>query len=112
MKSKIGGHAITLLNSTYKFYSAILADRIKSTLNKLIHLDQKGFIENRFIRENIRITYDMIDNCKQKNIKGLIVLVDFGSVNERPLRVATVAYYNIIITCDVIKTVKSLISLI
>ena len=34
------------------------------------------------------------------------------SVNERPLRVATVAYYNIIITCDVIKTVKSLISLI
>ena len=65
------------MNSTYKFYSAILADRIKSTLNKLIHLDQKGFIENRFIGENIRITYDTIDNCKQKNIKGLIVLVDF-----------------------------------
>ena len=68
---------ITLLNSTYKFYSAILADRIKLTLNKLIHSDQKGFITGRFIGENIRQTYDMINYCKENKIKGLIVLIDY-----------------------------------
>ena len=68
---------ITLLNSTYKFYSAILADRIKKTLNKLIHSDQKGFIKGRFIGENIRQTYDMIHYCNENKIKGLIVLIDF-----------------------------------
>ena len=68
---------ITLLNSTYKFYSAILADRIKLTLNKLIHSDQKGFITGRFIGENIRQTYDMINYCKENKLKGLIVLIDF-----------------------------------
>ena len=68
---------ITLLNSTYKFYSSILAERIKSTLNKLIHPDQKGFIKDRFIGENIRLTYDMIEYCKENKTKGLIVLIDF-----------------------------------
>ena len=68
---------ITLLNSTYKFYSSILAERIRSTLNNLIHTDQKGFIKNRFIGENIRLTYDMINFCNEYKIKGLIVLVDF-----------------------------------
>ena len=69
--------SITLLNSTYKFYSSILAERIRSTLNKLIHTYQKGFIKNRFIGENIRLTYDMINFCNEYEIKGLIVLVDF-----------------------------------
>ena len=68
---------ITLLNSTYKLYSAILADRIKITLNKLIHPDQKGFIKGRFIGENVRQTFDMINYCNENKIKGLIVLIDF-----------------------------------
>ena len=42
---------ITLLNSIYKFYSSILSERIKPTLTKLIHTDQKGFINGRFIGE-------------------------------------------------------------
>ena len=68
---------ITLMNSTYKSYSAIFADRIKLTLNKLIHPNQKGFIKDRFIGENIRQTYDMINYCKLNKIKGLIALIDF-----------------------------------
>ena len=39
---------ITLLNSIYKFYSGILAERIKLILPKIIHQDQKGFINGRF----------------------------------------------------------------
>ena len=68
---------ITLLNSIYKFYSSILAERIKIVLPKLIHTDQKGFINGRFIGENTRLIYDIIHECSQQNSKGLIVLIDF-----------------------------------
>ena len=68
---------ITLLNSIYKFYSGILAERIKKILPKLIHLDQKGFINGRFIEENTRITSDIINECNSQKINGLIILIDF-----------------------------------
>ena len=56
---------ITLLNSIYKFYSGILAERIKKILPKLTHVDQKGFVNGRFIGENIRITFDIINECNR-----------------------------------------------
>ena len=68
---------ITLLNSIYKFYSGILAERIKVILPKIIHYDQKGFIKGRFIGENTRLTYDLIEECNRKKIKGIIMLIDF-----------------------------------
>ena len=68
---------ITLLNSIYKFYSDILAERIKLILPKLIHPDQKGFVNGRFIGENSRLTYDIINDCEIQNSKGLIILIDF-----------------------------------
>ena len=55
---------ITLLNSIYKFYLGILAERIKNILPKLIHVDQKGFINGTFIGENTRITLDIMNECK------------------------------------------------
>ena len=76
---------ITLLNSTYKLSSAILANCLKQDLNKLIYTDQKGFVKDRFIGENIRLTYDIIDHCNKNKINGLIVLIDyekaFDSIN-------------------------------
>ena len=66
----------TLLNSIYKFYSGILAERIKQLLPKLIHVDQKGFINGRFIGENTRLNYDIINECESQNLKGLIILID------------------------------------
>ena len=68
---------ITLLNSIYKFHSGILAERIKQLLPKLIHVDQKGFINGRFIGENTRLTYDIIKECESHNSKGLIILINF-----------------------------------
>ena len=43
----------------------------------IIHIDQKGFIKGRFIGENTRLTYDIIEECNSKNIDGLIILIDF-----------------------------------
>ena len=69
---------ITLLSSIYKFYSAILAERLKIILPKLKHSHQKGFINGRFIGENTRLINDIIDECSYQNSKNLIVLIDFG----------------------------------
>ena len=68
---------ITLLNSIYKFYSGILAERIKNFLPKIINVDQKGFINGRFIGENTRLTYDIIVQCIRQKIPGLIIIIDF-----------------------------------
>ena len=68
---------ITVLSSIYKFYSSLLAERIKKKLPKLIHPDQKGFINGRFIGENTRLTFDIINECNFENEKGLILLLDF-----------------------------------
>ena len=58
---------ITWLSSIYKFYSGILAERIKSILPKIIHQDQKVFINGRFIGENTCLIYDIIQECEIKN---------------------------------------------
>ena len=46
---------ISLLNVVYKLASAVIANRIKTVLDKIICEEQKGFISGRFIGENIRI---------------------------------------------------------
>ena len=68
---------ITLLNSIDKFYSSTIADRIKIILPKIIHTDQKGFIKGRFIGENTRLTYNIIEECNKRKIDGLIIVINF-----------------------------------
>ena len=68
---------ITLLNSTYKIFSGMLAERIKSTLEDIVHNDQKGFVQNRFIGENIRLIHDIMTECELENKQGILILVDF-----------------------------------
>ena len=68
---------ITLLNSIYKYFSSIIAERLKHILPKLIHSNQTGFINGRFIGENTRLTYYIITECNLQNSKGLILLIDF-----------------------------------
>ena len=46
-----------MLNVLYKMASAAIANRLKLTLDNLIHVHQKGFISRRFIGENIRLIY-------------------------------------------------------
>ena len=68
---------ITLLNSIYKFYSGIWANRIKKHLTKLIGESQTGFVQNRFIGENTRLTLDILNEAKFENTSGLLILIDF-----------------------------------
>ena len=100
---------ITLLNSIYKFYSTIIAERIKLNLDYLIIQDQKGFVRGRFIRENIRQTYDIINEAQLDNIEGLIVLVDFEKAfDSLAWDFILTSLKNFNFSSDTIKWVKSL----
>ena len=57
--------------------SAVIANRLKTVLNKLISEEQKGFISGRFIGENVRIIYDVLFETKRQEIPGLILSIDF-----------------------------------
>lgn len=68
---------LTLLDLVYKIASGSIANRIKSVINKLISKDQTGFIKGRYIGENIRLIYDLMNYTEQNNIQGLLLLIDF-----------------------------------
>ena len=68
---------ISLLNTIYKIASGAIANRIKTTLNKLINNDQTGFIAGRYVGENTRILYDIMHYAEVNNLPGLLLLVDF-----------------------------------
>ena len=68
---------ISLLNCVYKIASGVIAARIKSTLHKLIHSDQTRFIAGRYIGENTRLIYDIMQYTEENNIPGLLLSVDF-----------------------------------
>jgi hypothetical protein len=66
-----------LLNTIYKIWSECIANWIKIYLDKLINNDQTGFIKGRFIGENVRLIYDIMQYTEENNISGLLLLVDF-----------------------------------
>ena len=69
---------LTLLNSIYKFYSSMVANRLKLILPSVINEDQTGFISGRFIGENTRMIYDTIHYCEEENKKSLLLVLDFS----------------------------------
>ena len=68
---------ISLLNTTYKVFSGITANRLKAVLNTLIHENQKGFLSGHFICENTRLMYDIISQTEVQDKPGMVLLLDF-----------------------------------
>ena len=68
---------ISLLNVIYKLASSVIANRLKTILDQVVHEDQKGFISGRFIGENIRLIHDILYETKNQNIPGLLLSIDF-----------------------------------
>ena len=54
-----------------------IAERLKCVLPGIINEDQTGFISGRFIGENIRLLYDVIDYAVKNAIPGMLLLIDF-----------------------------------
>ena len=71
---------ISLMNNDTKIISKVLALRVKKVLPDIIHTDQKGCIEGRFIGQNIRLVQDIINEMDDDNI---ILLLDQQKAFDR-----------------------------
>ena len=61
--------SITLLNCDYKIAAKAIANRLKRVIPKLVNSDQTGFIKGRFIGENIRLIYSVINFAGAKKFQ-------------------------------------------
>ena len=68
---------ITLLNVIYKLASGCIAERIKIVLDKLISKEQKGFMSGRYVGENTRLLYDILQITDKLDIPGVLLIIDF-----------------------------------
>ena len=77
-KSNLGNwRPVTLLNTLYKLISAIIANKIKKVLPRIIGHEQKGFVDGRNISDAIRGVYDTIDYANNNNRRGVMLAIDF-----------------------------------
>ena len=68
---------ISLLNVDYKIATKAIANRIKLILPSIIHCSQTGFVAGRYIGENIRLLFDVIEYTEDNEIPGLLFFTDF-----------------------------------
>ena len=62
-KSLKNWRPITLLSTLYKLISSVINNRFRRVLPKIIHQDQKGFVDGRYMGEVTRTIYDAIDDA-------------------------------------------------
>ena len=74
---------ISLLTVDFKIYSKALANRIKQVLPSIISEDQSGFVAGRNITTNIMKALTIQEYCKEENIPGLLISVDFLKAFDR-----------------------------
>jgi exonuclease III len=68
---------ISLLNTDYKIITKVLASRLKEVLPSVINSDQVAYLKKRFIGQNIRTIFDILDYTKLKDENGIIAFLDF-----------------------------------
>lgn len=66
LKSPKNYRPISLLNTDYKLFAKILAERLKGFLQKFIKEDQAGVLPGRQIRDNLRILLNSIEFYDKK----------------------------------------------
>jgi hypothetical protein len=74
---------ITLLNTDYKIYTKIIANRLRVVAPNLIHYDQAGFMPNRSIYDQTKIVELMIKWCENTGNQGMIVCLDQEKAYDR-----------------------------
>ena len=77
---------ISLLNVDLKIFSKALASRLKACLDTIISSKQCAYVEWRFISQNGRLFYDILEACEFVGVEGYLVTVDiqksFDSINH------------------------------
>ena len=68
---------ITLLNIDYKIATKAIANRMKNVLPNIINNCQTGFLKGRYIGENIRLLFDIIEHSSETNNPACLIFADF-----------------------------------
>ena len=66
----------------YKIATKVIANRIKHVITKIINNSQTWFIKERYIGENIRLLFEIIDNVEEENKPGLEFFSNFKKAFE------------------------------
>uniref|UniRef100_A0A803T3V9 Reverse transcriptase domain-containing protein n=1 Tax=Anolis carolinensis TaxID=28377 RepID=A0A803T3V9_ANOCA len=65
---------ISLLNTDYKIFTTVLANRFKNFLNEWIGKEQNGFLPERYIKDNLRCVIDVIEYYDLHHQKEAILM--------------------------------------
>ena len=68
---------ISLLCTTYKLASSVIANRLKPHLDSIISNTQTDFLKGRSVSESTRLIYDLLCCSEKNNIPGLLMAIDF-----------------------------------
>ena len=68
---------ISLINVDAKIISKAIAARIKKVLPSIIHHNQTGYVNDRYIGETVRSIFDIMEFTDSENIPGILILIDF-----------------------------------
>ena len=68
---------ISLLNVDYKIATKAIANRIKPVLQNIIEPSQTGFIKGRYIGENIRLLFEILDDIESHDKPAILFFSDF-----------------------------------
>ena len=74
---------ITLLNTDYKIVEKLVANRMTTALQEIIHEDQKGFLPNRRIAANIRKILDITVAAQEEEVDAVIISCDYMKCFDR-----------------------------
>lgn len=68
---------ISLLNTDYKIYAKVIANRLQPVAKYTISEDQTGFLKGRKITDNLLDLLSIIQHCEDNHSRALILAVDF-----------------------------------